>query len=115
MIPAARKANVWPTTAPNAPYPTSTNIGVNRLFTVAWHTIIKLLNSIFSKPIKLAWEAVSNDPENMVMEAIDIRGVNSGLCKIVDAKKLARNRERNDKVNPVIISNVSPAVITSCM
>ena len=80
-----------------------------------WQIIVRLLKCIFSKPMKLDWDAVSSAPEIIVTEAIDISGVDSGLWKIVVAMKLAMNRERNDRASPVAISNVSPAMSKSCM
>jgi hypothetical protein len=65
--------------------------------------------------MKLDWDAVSKAPEIIVMEAIDIRDVDSGLWKIVVARKLAMNKERTDRASPVAISNVNPAMSKSCM
>lgn len=47
------------------------------------------------------------------METMDIKGANSGLWKIVEAMKPAKNTERSDKTSPVEITKISPAVIIS--
>lgn len=85
------------------------------VFTIDWQIIVRLLSFIFSKPMKLALDAVSNAPEKMVMEAIDIKDADCGLWKIVVAMKFARSKERNDRASPVVISNVRPAMSKSCM
>lgn len=79
MMPAAREDRVPPRTAPRAPYPRNTRSGAAVLFTIDWHISVRLLNCIFSKPMKLDWDAFSSDPANMVMEAIDIKDDSSGL------------------------------------
>ena len=101
--------------APSAPYPSKTRSGAARLFTMDWHIIVRLLSFIFSNPMKLALDAVSNAPENMVIEAIDIKDADCGLWKIVVAMKLARSKERNDRASPVAILNVNPAISKSCI
>src|SRR3990170_126519 len=76
--------------------------------------IVKLLSPILSTPIKLDWDTVNSAPEKMLMETMDISDVDSGMRKTVEAMKLAINKETKDKVNPVTISNVSPATIMPC-
>lgn len=101
--------------APSAPYPSKTRSGAARLFTMDWHIIVRLLSFIFSNPMKLALDAVSNAPENMVIEAIDIKDADCGLWKIVVAMKFARSKERMDRASPVATSKVNPAMSKSCM
>ena len=101
--------------APSAPYPSKTRSGAARLFTMDWHIIVRLLSFIFSNPTKLALEAVSNAPEKMMMEAIDIRDADCGLWKIVVAMKFARSKERNDRAIPVATSKVNAAISKSCI
>jgi len=49
------------------------------------------------------------------METMDIRSDNSGLWKIVEAMKPAKNTDRSDKTSPVEVSKISPEVIISLM
>jgi len=49
------------------------------------------------------------------MEAIAIKDVDSALWKIAVAMKLARNRETSDRAIPIVISNIKPAEIMSCI
>src|SRR4030067_2989928 len=74
---------------------------------------MKLLSPILSTPVKIDCDTVNSAPEKMLMEAIDASNVDSGLRRTVEAMKFAINRETKDKVNPVIISKVSPATIMS--
>ena len=115
MMLAARKDKVWPRTAPRVPYPRRTSSGAAVLLSIAWQVIVRLFSCIFSWPVKVAWDAVNSDVEKRVMEAMAIRGADSGLWKIVDAMKFARSSERRDMAIPIVILKVSPAVIMSFM
>jgi len=74
-----------------------------------WQTTVKLLSPILSKPMKLDWAAASNDPANIVIETMDMKDTDSGLWKIVEPMKLARNSERNERIRPVATSKINPA------
>jgi len=76
-----------------------------------WQTRVKLLSPILSKPMKLDWAAVSNDPANIVIETMDTKDTDSGLWKTVEPMKLARNRQRNERIRPVATSKISPATM----
>ena len=78
---------------------------------MAWQTTVKLLSPILSKPMKLDWAAVSNDPANIVIDTMYMKDTDSGLWKIVEPKKLARNRQRKERIRPVATSKISPATI----
>ena len=82
------------------------------VFTTAWQIIVKLLSPILSKPMKHDWATVSSEPEKMEMETTDIKKVDSGLWKIVEAMNPASINERNDRTSPIAHSKIDPATIT---
>jgi hypothetical protein len=63
--------------------------------------------------MKLDKDALSNDPEKIAIDAIDIREADSGLRKTVEAIKPASSNEKKDIANPVVNSKTTPAVIMS--
>jgi hypothetical protein len=62
-----------------------TSNGDATLLTMAWQIVVRLFNSILSKPIKADWETTKMAPESIVMDVTAIRGADSGLLKSVVA------------------------------
>lgn len=62
-------------------YPMKTSTGDATLLTMAWQMVVKLLNSILSKPMKADWETTKMAPESIVTDVNAIRGADSGLLK----------------------------------
>jgi len=60
---------VFPSIAPKAPKPKTIRRGARTVLKTDWHTIVMLVSSIFSQPVKKDWDAVSRAPAKKVKDA----------------------------------------------